>query len=86
MSFSQSKSFNITGKLLSQDNKMPLEAATVYLERTKDSSLVTYTISDKLGVFEISDNTYDEKLNLYISYVGYNINLPFTSISNISQL
>ncbi len=71
ISFSQPKSFNITGKLLSQDNKMPLEAATVYLERTKDSSLVTYTISDKLGVFEISDDTYDEKLNLYITYVGY---------------
>ena len=71
ISFSQSKSFKITGKLLSQDNKMPLEAATVYLERTKDSSLVSYTITDKLGVFEISDDTYDEKLNLYITYVGY---------------
>jgi hypothetical protein len=71
LSFSQSKTFKISGKILSQDNKEPLEAATVYLERLKDSSLVTYTISDKEGLFEISEETYDEKLNLYIDYVGY---------------
>jgi hypothetical protein len=71
ISFSQSKSFKISGKILSEDNKEPLEAATIYVERLKDSSLVTYTISDKTGVFEITDETYDEKLNLYIAYVGY---------------
>ncbi|MFD2917174.1 outer membrane beta-barrel protein [Psychroserpens luteus] len=71
ISFSQSKSFKISGKILSEDNKEPLEAATIYLERVKDSSLVTYTISDKEGIFEITDETYDEKLNLYIDYVGY---------------
>ena len=71
VSFSQSKSFKISGKILSEDNKEPLEAATVYVERVKDSSLVTYTISDKAGMFEIIDETYDEKLNLYIAYVGY---------------
>jgi hypothetical protein len=71
LSFSQSKTFKISGKILSQDNKEPLEAATVYLERLKDSSLVTYTISDKEGLFEISEETYDEKLNFYIDYVGY---------------
>ena len=71
ISFSQSKSFKISGKILSEDNKEPLEAATIYVEHLKDSSLVTYTISDKAGVFEIIDETYDKKLNLYIAYVGY---------------
>ncbi|WP_040280801.1 outer membrane beta-barrel protein [Psychroserpens damuponensis] len=71
ISFSQSKSFKISGKIISEDNKQPLEAATIYLERVKDSSLVTYTISDKDGLFEITDETYDETLNLYIDYVGY---------------
>jgi len=71
ISFSQSKSFKISGKILSEDNKEPLEAATVYLERVKDSSLVTYTLSNKEGPFEIMDETYDEKLNLYIDFVGY---------------
>ncbi|WP_456438721.1 outer membrane beta-barrel protein [Psychroserpens sp.] len=70
-SFSQSKSFEIKGKLISEDDKMPLESATVYLERVKDSSLVTYTISDKNGTFKIEDKTYDESLNLTVSYVGF---------------
>ena len=45
-SYSQSKEFKITGRIVSEENQTPLEAATVYLERKKDSSLVTYTISN----------------------------------------
>ncbi|MDG5492728.1 outer membrane beta-barrel protein [Psychroserpens sp. SPM9] len=70
-SFSQSTSFKISGTILAQDDKSPLESATIYLERVKDSSLVTYTISDKDGKFEIINDTYDDKLNLFIDYVGY---------------
>ena len=82
ISFSQSKSFKITGKILSEDNKEPLEAATVYLERLKDSSLVTYTISNKDGLFEIIDETYDEKLNLFIDFVGYRTYFKQIAINN----
>jgi len=71
LSFSQSKSFTISGTILAEDDKTPLESATIYLERLKDSSLVTYTISDKEGKFEIINETYDNKLNLFIDYVGY---------------
>jgi hypothetical protein len=71
LSFSQSKSFKIFGTLLSEDDKTPLESATIYLERVKDSSLITYTISDKNGKFEIENETYDDKLNLFVDYVGY---------------
>jgi hypothetical protein len=71
VSFPQSKPFKISGTLLSEDNKTPLESATVYLERVKDSSLVSYTISDKNGNFTLEDKISDKTINLYISYVGY---------------
>ena len=70
-SFSQNKSFKINGTVFAQDTKGPLESATVYLERPKDSSLVTYTISDRNGEFVLENSTYADALNLYISYVGY---------------
>ncbi|MBE9489399.1 MAG: TonB-dependent receptor [Bacteroidetes bacterium] len=71
LSFAQSKSFKISGTLFSDGDKTPLESATVYLERIKDSSLVSYTISDKKGKFTLEDKTSDKSLNIYISYVGY---------------
>ncbi len=69
--FSQEKSFEISGTLISEDSSTPLESATIYLEREKDSSVVTYTISDKDGKFKLESSTYDKNLNLYVSYVGY---------------
>lgn len=71
LSFSQEKSFEITGTLKAEDTKQPLESATIYLERVKDSSVVSYTISDKDGKFKIESSTYDKSLNFYVSYVGY---------------
>ena len=70
-SFSQEKTFEITGTLLAEDSNLPIESATVYLERVKDSSVISYTISDKDGKFKLSSSTYDESLNFYASYVGY---------------
>ncbi|WP_299889491.1 outer membrane beta-barrel protein [uncultured Lacinutrix sp.] len=71
VSFSQTKEFKVIGKLIAANDQSPLEAATVYMQRVKDSTLVTYTISDKNGVFSLEDTTSDEYLNFYISYVGY---------------
>ena len=70
-SFSQTKDFKIFGTILSEDDTLPLESATVYLERVKDSALITYTISDKDGKFQLEGRTADKNANLYISYVGY---------------
>ncbi|MDO5989543.1 outer membrane beta-barrel protein [Flavivirga amylovorans] len=70
-SFAQTKPFKISGTLISETDKIPLEAATIYLERVKDSSLVTYTISDKNGIFSLEGKTTDTHLNFYVSYVGY---------------
>ncbi|OEJ99097.1 TonB-dependent receptor [Flavivirga aquatica] len=71
LAFSQSKSFVVTGTLISEEEKLPLESATIHLERVKDASLVTYTIADKNGEFVLEDKTSDASLNLFISYVGY---------------
>ncbi|WP_179343947.1 outer membrane beta-barrel protein [Winogradskyella ursingii] len=70
-SYSQEKKFEISGTLIGADSKLPLESATIYLERVKDSSVVTYTISDKEGKFNLENTTYDNDLNFYVSYVGY---------------
>lgn len=71
VSFAQSNEFKISGTVQTDENKQALESATVYLERIKDSTLVSYTISDKNGKFSLQDRTTDESLKLYISYVGY---------------
>ncbi|WGD33664.1 outer membrane beta-barrel protein [Olleya sp. YS] len=71
ISFGQSKNFKISGQIFADLDKMPLEAATVYIERVKDSSLVTYTISEKDGSFNLEDATSEDSLNLLVSYVGY---------------
>ena len=66
-----SKDFKITGTVITEGENTPLESATVYLERIKDSTLVTYTISDKNGKFSLEGKSFDKDLNLFISYVGY---------------
>ncbi|WP_435314909.1 carboxypeptidase-like regulatory domain-containing protein, partial [Cellulophaga fucicola] len=72
-SFSQDKQkqFNISGVLITADDNKPLESATVYLQRVKDSSLVTYTITDQKGEFTLEGKTYDTTLSMFISYIGY---------------
>ncbi|MCM8569272.1 outer membrane beta-barrel protein [Gramella jeungdoensis] len=69
-SLSFSQDFKISGKIT--DNKsQPLEAATVYAEKVIDSSLVSYTISEKDGSFLLQGETEAEKINLFVSYTGY---------------
>jgi len=70
-SYSQSKDFKISGTVVVEGENTPLESATVYLERIKDSTLITYTISDKNGKFTLEGKAYEKNVNLFISYVGY---------------
>ncbi|MFD2824379.1 outer membrane beta-barrel protein [Lacinutrix iliipiscaria] len=70
-SFSQSKDFKIFGSIIAEEDQSPLESATIYLERVKDSALITYTISDKDGGFSLEGKTSDKTANLFVSYVGY---------------
>lgn len=70
LSFSQNRPFSISGNVLSDTNE-PLESATIYLESVKDSSLITYTITNRNGAFSLKGRTYETELNLFISYIGY---------------
>ena len=69
--YSQNQSFTLSGTVISADGQQPLESATIYLERIKDSTLLTYTISNQKGTFEIQEKTTDKNLRLNISYIGY---------------
>jgi hypothetical protein len=70
--FSQSYPFKITGKINSEKEKTPIEAATIHLERVKDSSVVSYTISNDKGIFSLEGKSFHKDLKLFISYVGMN--------------
>ncbi|MFZ0489991.1 MAG: outer membrane beta-barrel protein [Salegentibacter sp.] len=65
-----SQNFEITGKILDEEGQ-PLPSATVYVQKVVDSSLVTYTISEKDGSFELSGKSDIKKANLFVSYAGY---------------
>lgn len=68
---SQAQDFSISGKLIDSQTKAPLEAATVFAETVKDSSLITYTITDKSGDFALKSKFGQDKLSLYVSFIGY---------------
>ncbi|WGK65449.1 outer membrane beta-barrel protein [Croceiramulus getboli] len=57
--------------MVDAETEQPLEAATVFLETQKDSTLLTYTITGRDGLFELEGQTGDPALRLEVSYVGY---------------
>ncbi|MFI2742155.1 outer membrane beta-barrel protein [Zhouia sp. PK063] len=66
-----SQDYTVTGKIQDKVTKEFLEAATIYAQTVKDSTLVSYTISEKKGDFELELQTPEKILNLFISYNGY---------------
>ncbi|NQY06563.1 MAG: carboxypeptidase-like regulatory domain-containing protein, partial [Flavobacteriaceae bacterium] len=69
--YSQSVQFKVSGTIVAQEDQTPLESATVFLQKQKDSSLVTYTITDKNGKFSLQEKLFDTNVELFISYVGF---------------
>lgn len=67
-SFSQD--FSIKGRIV-DDQVHPLEAATIFINSPKDSTVISYTISDKKGEFELEGKTNFNEFDLIISFVGY---------------
>jgi hypothetical protein len=67
--FSFSQNFEIIGVVKDQQNNL-IESATVYVESVKDSTMISYTISDDKGMFELSGNTKEQMANFYVSYTG----------------
>jgi hypothetical protein len=61
---------------VAKESQEPLESATVYLEKASDSTLLTYTISNRDGYFLLEGQTHVEQSNLFVSYVGFD---PYTT-------
>ncbi len=87
---SYSQDFKVSGSLVDKETNEPLEAATVFMETVKDSTLVTYTISDRKGNFVLEGNTSVKQVRVNISFVGYesfqkeiNLNNPIQNLGNI---
>jgi hypothetical protein len=63
--------FEIKGIIVDKTIKTPLESATVYIQTIKDSTLITYTISDKNGSFELLARTKLKEVNLFVTFNGF---------------
>ncbi len=72
--FIYAQKFEITGKLIGENEGTPLESATVFAEKPADSSLITYTITGKQGDFQLEGKTSVTEINVNVSYTGY---VPF---------
>ena len=70
LAFAQS-TVSLKGKVVDQTTKLPIESATVYLTSAKDSSIVDYTITNKLGVFSFKIKKIDKPLALKVSFISY---------------
>ncbi|HEU5164807.1 MAG TPA: outer membrane beta-barrel family protein [Chitinophagaceae bacterium] len=69
---------SVKGKLIDTSGKQPLSEATVSVMLVKDSSLISFSLSDKKGNFEITNLDVGNYL-LMISYTGYeNFKKQFT--------
>ncbi|QXP71435.1 outer membrane beta-barrel protein [Polaribacter sp. R2A056_3_33] len=79
ITYSQTKEFKITGTITSLEDNELLESATVHAERLKDSSIISYTITDAKGYFNVEGKTADSQIKLVVSYIGYK---PYTKIIN----
>ncbi len=67
---SQSTSYKITGTIQTDKDKSLLESATIHLEKIRDSSVVSYTISNDKGHFSLEGKSFQKELILYVSYIG----------------
>ncbi len=74
--------FTIDGFIKSKDDNLPLESASVYVLNEADSSLITYTISDSKGFFELKNKSNVTDLKLYISFIGFK---TFTKSINLKN-
>lgn len=63
----------IKGSALSSIDRLPVELATVAVVKLRDSSLVSYTITNKLGSYVLRSLPTDIQLKLIISHVGFEV-------------
>ena len=68
---SAQRHINIKATVLDSAGQQPIGFATVAVLKVKDSSLVSYTITDKTGVFSLRNLSLNDPLRLLVSCVGY---------------
>lgn len=70
LSFSQSATNTIKGKVVDKVSNKPLESASIQVFSSADSSLVTGMLADANGSFSI-ENIPDGLYTIKVSYIGY---------------
>lgn len=63
--------FSLKGKVLDEKTKLPIESATVYISSAKDSTVIDYTITNKLGDFDIKIKKNNQPVFLKVSFIGF---------------
>lgn len=77
---------SIKGKLVDTASKQPVADATISIINTKDSSLVTFTLTNKQGVFEVK-GLVEGNYILQISHGAYQpMNKPFAITASEKQV
>lgn len=89
--FAQSYNFKVSGNIQSEKEKTAIESATIHLERLKDSSVVSYTISDAKGNFNLEGKSFYKDVKMVVSFVGMqpfekNIPLDKKSVYNLGTI
>ena len=62
----------ISGKIVTEKDS-PIETATIYLIHTKDSSIVTYTLSDKNGLYKLETKAGSQNSILKIAARSFRV-------------
>ncbi|NNU34023.1 hypothetical protein HK413_07395 [Mucilaginibacter sp. S1162] len=70
MLFAQSKS-TLKGTVLDSVSKLPVEFVTVAIVNAKDTSLISYTITNKNGIFSLTGLPANKETKLIVSSMGY---------------
>ncbi|TSJ42658.1 outer membrane beta-barrel protein [Mucilaginibacter corticis] len=68
--FAQSKA-SVSGKIVDSASKVPIEHATVAIVSAKDTSLISYTLTQSNGAFKLSGLPAGIETRLIVSAMGY---------------
>ncbi|MDB5209501.1 MAG: TonB-dependent receptor [Sediminibacterium sp.] len=69
--FAKAQSGNISGKITDSSGKKNLALTTITIFNAKDTSIITYRLSNELGEFKIPGLPFNIPLRLMATYSGY---------------
>lgn len=76
----------LSGKVV-DNQKAPLQDVTVFLSKSKDSTLITYTASDVAGMFKLKFEAVNEPTFLTYDFTGYKTKrMSFETITSSKML